>query len=183
MHEGAPTAAARSALHGLNLPELSDQVSVREADVANRFIYRGAPALIEPAIGFTLPTMPCRATTHGAGSALWLGPDEWLLIETANAPTMFRTAKPTGPAALVDVSHRNCGLVVAGPEAARLLNAACPLDLDPSVFPVGMCTRTLFGKAEIVLWRTATDTFRLELWRSFAPYVTGLLTEALRDIA
>jgi len=46
-----------------------------------------------------------------------------------------------------------------------------------------MCTRTLFGKAEIVLWRTTPDTFRIEVWRSFAPYVLGSLAEAAREYA
>ena len=56
-----------------------------------------------------------------------------------------------------------------------------PLDLDQAAFPVGMCTRTLFGKAEIVLWRKADDAFRVEVWRSFAPYVLGCLGEACRE--
>ena len=50
-----------------------------------------------------------------------------------------------------------------------------------AAFPVGMCTRTLFGKAEIVLWRTAPRPFRIEVWRSFAPYVLGCLDEACRE--
>ncbi len=44
-----------------------------------------------------------------------------------------------------------------------------------------MCTRTIFAKAEIVLWRTAPDAFRIEVWRSFAPYVLGLLDEAIME--
>jgi sarcosine oxidase, subunit gamma len=28
-----------------------------------------------------------------------------------------------------------------------------------------------------VLWRRQADVFHLEAWRSFAPYVVGLLTE------
>jgi sarcosine oxidase subunit gamma len=46
-----------------------------------------------------------------------------------------------------------------------------------------MCTRTLFEKSEIVLWRTAPDTFHIEVWRSFAPYVTALLAEVARERA
>jgi sarcosine oxidase subunit gamma len=45
-----------------------------------------------------------------------------------------------------------------------------------------MCARTLLCKAEIVLWRTAPSTFRLEVWRSFMPYVAGVLREAARDL-
>ena len=33
-----------------------------------------------------------------------------------------------------------------------------------------------------MLWRTAADSFRLEVWRSFAPYVTQFLSEAARGI-
>jgi sarcosine oxidase subunit gamma len=45
-----------------------------------------------------------------------------------------------------------------------------------------MCTRTLFGKAEIVLWRQATDVFRLEVWRSFSLYVVQMLHEVAREL-
>jgi sarcosine oxidase subunit gamma len=44
-----------------------------------------------------------------------------------------------------------------------------------------MCTRTVFAKAEVVLWRTGADAFHVEVWRSFAPYVLGLLEEAARE--
>jgi sarcosine oxidase subunit gamma len=66
---------------------------------------------------------------------------------------------------------------VSGAHAASILSGACPLDLDRGEFPVGMCTRTVLAKADIVLWRTREDAFHLEVWRSFAGYVTGLLRE------
>jgi sarcosine oxidase subunit gamma len=77
----------------------------------------------------------------------------------------------------VDISHRQFALEVSGPNAATILNGACPLDLDVSEFPVGMCTRTVLAKADIVLWRKREDVFHLEVWRSFAGYVSGILTE------
>ena len=81
----------------------------------------------------------------------------------------------------MDVSNRQAGIEVAGPDAAATLNAGCPLDLDPDgvsgrhVHPHGA------GKAEIVLWRTAPATFRVEVWRSFAAYAWGFLVEASRE--
>jgi sarcosine oxidase subunit gamma len=63
-----------------------------------------------------------------------------------------------------------------------LLNAGCPLDLDLAAFPVGMCTRTVLAKAEIVLWRTSAEVFHVEVWRSFASYVTEYLAEAAREL-
>jgi sarcosine oxidase subunit gamma len=81
------------------------------------------------------------------------------------------------PHAVVDISHRQFALEISGPHATTILNGACPLDLDLAEFPVGMCTRTVLAKAEIVLWRTAEDVFHVEVWRSFAGYVTGVLSE------
>jgi sarcosine oxidase subunit gamma len=85
------------------------------------------------------------------------------------------------PHSVVEISHALVGLQVSGPRAAAALNIGCPLDLDPASFPVDMCTRTVFAKAQIVLWRTATDSFRVETARSFAPYVTKVLALAARE--
>ena len=64
-----------------------------------------------------------------------------------------------------------------------MLNAGVPLDLSLKAFPVGMATRTIFEKAEIVLWRTGEQEFRVEVWRSFAPYVLAMLQAADRDVS
>jgi sarcosine oxidase subunit gamma len=137
--------------------------------------------------GMALPQDACRANTNASRAALWLGPDEWLLIapggEMPALAAWMDDALGETPASIVDVSDRNIGIEVKGPKAAEAINGFCPLDLHPSAFPVGMCTRTVFGKAEIVLWRTAAETFRIEVWRSFAPYVLGCLEEAVREYA
>jgi sarcosine oxidase subunit gamma len=118
-------------------------------------------------------------------AALWLGPDEQLLLapEASDLAGPLEAALSTLPHSLVDVSHRQTALEVSGPHATALLNVGCPLDLDPAAFPVGMCTRTVLAKAEIVLWRTGEDVFHVEVWRSFAAYVSAFLAEAAREIA
>lgn len=125
-----------------------------------RFIVRGNGG----ALG--LPDEPCRS----AGDwALWLGPDEWLLLDPGE---QLRAADGCVSA---DVSHRQIGLELRGTDAAMLLSGAVALDLSERAFPVGMCARTLFEKAEIVLWRRGPETWRIEVARSHAPYVRALL--------
>jgi heterotetrameric sarcosine oxidase gamma subunit len=80
---------------------------------------------------------------------------------------------------IVDVSHRTVGIRVDGPRAGWCVNAFCALDLD--AIPDNGCTRTLFGKAEIVLWRRGEQAFHIETARSFAPYVWACLQEARRE--
>ena len=73
--------------------------------------------------------------------------------------------------------------VVAGDGAADLLNAGCALDLSDAAFPPNSCTRTLFGKADILLWRpTEASAFRVEYARSFADYVRRLMAAAAEDL-
>jgi sarcosine oxidase, subunit gamma len=166
------------------------KVEIRPALSASRFIFRGgdeAVRLCGSAFGVALPRNACRSAQAGSRSALWLGPDEWLLLESDGESeaieTDLRAALGSAPHSLVDIGHRNVGLLVSGEASPDLLNAGCPLDLDIGAFPVGMCTRTLFGKAEIVLWRIELLAFRVEAWRSFVPYVEGLLAEAAREYA
>lgn len=123
---------------------------------------------------------------HAAASgrlAARLGPDEWLLVgPEADADLIageLATALGAQVHALVDIGHRNVAFEVSGRHAGDLLNAGCPLDLSAASFPTGSATRTLLAKAEIVLLRLDdAPTYRVECWRSFAPYLHGFLTEA-----
>jgi len=153
-----------------------------------RFIFRGSEAAAHDlglAFGADLSRLPLKAHENPDGrAALWLGPDEWELIgpiaeHAAIEETISRVV--IEPHSLADISHRNSGVVVRGAKVEIVLNAAIPLDLDIGAFPVGMCTRTLLGKTEVVLWRRARDTFYIECFRSFIPYVHAYLFEAARE--
>ncbi|MDR3531453.1 MAG: sarcosine oxidase subunit alpha family protein [Rhodopila sp.] len=140
-----------------------------------------AATAIGLAIGVLLPTVPCRSVISRDRAALWLGPDEWLIVapETASdLAVQARKAVGDHPASIVDVSHGSQTLEITGHRAAWCVNAFCALDLDVRAFPVGMCTRTLLGKAEVVLWRIAAEVFHLHVPRSFVPYVWACLEEA-----
>jgi sarcosine oxidase subunit gamma len=170
-------------------PQLISSELVAVLPPAARWVLRGADAAraaAAQAFGTAIPATACHAATHGERAALWLGPDEWLLIappaETDAATAALAAALRDLPHSLVDVSHRQGALGVGGALAVTLLAAGCPLDLDASAFPPGMCTRTMLAKAEVVLWRTGADSFRLEVWRSFLDYVAAFLAEATRGI-
>ena len=163
-------------------------VRVTTLPPSTRFSVRGDDAAADAigrTFGVALPHEACRASTHGERAALWLGPDEWLLIAPDGEATRLMAAMGEAlgpePASLVEISDRQVAIEVAGEKAAEAVNAFNALDLDIDAFSVGTCTRTLFGKAETVLWRTAPETLRMEVWRSFAPYVQGCLGEAIRE--
>ena len=165
-----------------------DGFSMVPAPDAARLVFRArgvAVAAAGRAFGIDLPRHAFRTASTGARTALWIGPDEWLLLGPDSDALLIEGQLTQALAGLahsvVDVSHRDVAIELSGANTAAALNAGCPLDLHPSVFAIGMCTRTLLAKAEIVLWRTGPHLFHVQTWRSFADYVWRFLEQASRD--
>jgi sarcosine oxidase, subunit gamma len=156
---------------------------------AAKLIFRGRDAAID-AVGKAFGVAPgreaCRFASQGGRTVYWLGPDEWMLQASGENPVaiydMLSAAMASHSCSLVDVSHRSDALSVTGHNAAWVLNHGCALNLSLSEFPVGMCTRTVIGKAAVILSRTDDDTFHIDVWRSFAPYVWQFLDEARSEL-
>lgn len=164
-------------------------ISIAPLAAATRFSLRlDARAATESgSIGpFELDMATNRCSGTQATCSARLGPDEWLLLahetDGQRLEQELRAALTSRFHSLVDISHRHAALTVAGPRAREVLNGGCPLDLHDDVFPPGAAKRTLLGKAEIVLLRPGVErAYRVECWRSFAPYVQALLIEVARE--
>lgn len=115
-----------------------------------------------------------------------LGPDEWLLLaKYGTGAELTRTMQDVladRVHSLVDISHAYTAFLVSGRHAPEVINGGCPLDLSNAAFPPGKATRTVLGKAEIILLRSgAQPCYRVECARSFGPYVETLLREVARE--
>ena len=193
MAEPAKAIARRSALAAADADRVSerarDSVVIRLLAPRARFSLRLDPSLLsttKPVAGFTLDMPINRRMSSGERVAIRLGPDEWLL--SGPEAEAVQIARDVGAAlarlhhSFVDISHRHVALSVVGSRAADALNSGCPLDLSPSVFPAGCATRTLCGKAEVILVKTDdVPSFEIECGRSFAAYVRDFLLEAARE--
>lgn len=166
----------------------SATVGLHAAPPAHRISLRAgsdAVSALSAAFGVDLPTKPKTSATAGSRTALWLGPDEWLVLDESDTglanSLMLDAAKSASLHSATDVSHRNTAILVSGPGAANAINSGCFMDLSLKAFPVGACARTLLGKIEVVLLRTGEEAFRVEFWRSFSDYAFGLLREGAED--
>lgn len=181
---GAPSAERRAALAGVDLSAKAVRLVVLPP--AERVSLRApaaSVAALSKALGVALPKAPKTSATKDGRTALWLGPDEWLVIDETGEDPLADCAGVKALHSAVGISHRNVAISVTGPAAAATVNAGCPQDMSLTAFPVGAASRTILGKVEIVLLRTAEDTFRVECWRSFSDYVFTFLSEAARDAA
>ena len=100
----------------LDLPRIAQGASPRAAFYpeapAAQFLFRGGQAAAEAAgmaWGIGLPRQACRSAQHGGRTALWLGPDEWLLLSHGDSAEGLENAMA---AALGDAPH---SVVSVGP--------------------------------------------------------------------
>jgi sarcosine oxidase subunit gamma len=161
-------------------------ISLTPAPSGTRLVIRArgeAQAEAKKLLGFALPTKPKTSAIKGDVHCLWIGPDEFLVIDVDGSPLPAKFEKAgNGKLAAIDVSHRNTAIIVSGPNAVDALNSGCPQDLSLEAFPVGAASRTILGKAEMILYRTGEAEFRVECWRSFSDYVSKYLVDAVKSV-
>lgn len=145
----------------------------------------GEAAELGRRLGVRLPERLGAISDDEGFEAIRLGPDEWcLLAPESGRETLIRSAEAayaSVPHAFCDISDRETTLRLSGAGASIALAAGIARDFG--AIGVGCAARTLFDTATVILWRDGEDSFRLDVWRSFAPHVQGLLTLVEEEIA
>jgi sarcosine oxidase, subunit gamma len=127
---------------------------------------------------YPLPPEPNTVFDDGRRAALWLGPDEWLILGPPGTATEIVAELDAAfegvERSVVNVSANRVAIELTGPGRFDLLAHVCPLDLDPRVWGTGRCAQTLLGRAQVVL-QERTETTGILVRPSFADYVVDLL--------
>lgn len=177
-------------------PLTGDGLRLAERPFEGLLVLRGEPAAVgEPfagTAGLELPRV-CRGTARGPGlTALWLSPDEWLLVTPTVADAEELMPRVKTPLAerhhqLVDVSDYHTVIELAGAVARDVLAKVVAVDLHPRAWRRDEVLGTLLGKAVVQLWLVADEedtdgpAVRIVVRRSHADYVWCLLAEAGRE--
>jgi len=150
-------------------------------------------SLVEEMFGLSLPLEPNKMIRSGAGIAIWLGPDEWLLIhqDESGRDTVepLRKLFDTRHAAVTDISSAQTLVYLYGSHSREVLARGCPLDLHPRSFKRGDCAQTHFEHIPVTLWLdTSTPDPELKPWinvvvrRSFADYLWRRLEDSANSV-
>jgi sarcosine oxidase subunit gamma len=131
---------------------------------------------------YPLPLEPNSAWEDGPRSALWLGPDEWLVLGPAHtAPEIVAEldrALDGEHRSIVDISANRVAIELGGRDRSELLVSGCSLDLHQRSWRAGMCAQTLFAKTQVILHeRDAATTLLVR--PSFAGYLVDRLLAGL----
>ena len=133
-------------------------------------------------LGLPLPVEPLTSTCGRSTALLWLGPRSWLYVggDASTAIDFDSSRRPINAAggALFDVSSGYVAWRVAGADAARTLNRACPLDLHPQAFRTGQSAQSVLGRINALLHKPDDASFVVMVARSFAADAWRMLCEA-----
>ena len=127
-------------------------------------------------LGLELPRVPNTTTVNSGMTAMWLGPDEWLVRtddgKEGNLADALRQAVKGQHAAVTPVSDAYQVFRISGSEARAVLNQGAGIDLHPRSFSPGKCVRTNLGKMGVILHQIDdTPSYDVYAWRSYANYV------------
>lgn len=118
-------------------------------------------------------------------SALWLGPDQWLLVcDSKSAKELIVSVDDALSNQLYTATELSGALdyfELAGRGARTMLSMGCGLNLDLNAFSRGQCARTRFASVPLVIAATGQDQFDLYVDRSYSHYLQQWIASAARD--
>ncbi|MEV0699259.1 sarcosine oxidase subunit gamma family protein [Saccharopolyspora sp. NPDC050389] len=178
--------AAEFAANGTDRLRLAEEPFLTQVNLR---VHPGSPAVarVEHALDLALPHHePNLVSGDENTAALWLGPDEWLLVapdgHAAELVTSVRHALADSLGSTVDVSANRTALRLSGPLSREVLEKICSLDLHPRSFTPGHCAQTLLGRTQAILWQLDPEpAYRILVRNSFADYLADLLLDAMQE--
>jgi sarcosine oxidase, subunit gamma len=168
------------------------ELSIRELAFVSQINLRADPndanvmRRLAEVLGFALPVIPNTVSARDDRRALWLGPDEWMVVgpdgQRQALEQALRNGLNGGFVSIVDVSANRTVLEIRGPKARELLAHGVPIDLDAPSFGPGRCAQTLLSKAQLIVESiSAHPGFYLYVRSSFASYVADWLLDAAAE--
>ena len=168
--------AAAVALRELAAPAMCD-LRLDATDAA-------ALAAAQTALGCKLPLTPNRSIAAGARVAMWMGPNQWLMLSPAADAEALARALAGHAASVVDVSDLRALFELAGPNARDVLRKGCAIDLHPREFGPGDCALTALARVRVALCQVDDRPgYRLLIERSYAIYLWDWLTDAMAEFS
>ncbi|MBG1232216.1 sarcosine oxidase subunit gamma [Aestuariivirga litoralis] len=174
-HRAEPTNTYVS-LHEISMRGMID---LRGLNTDKKFM-----AAAKQVLGIDLPKAPRTSETFGDVKALWLSPDQWMILcarDKAPALTAQLTEALAGIHSLaVDVSDMRAIIRVEGEGAREVMMKGSSLDFTDDDFKPGYVRRIRFAEIAALFNIVEDNVIDLYVFRSYAHYTMDFLTKAAR---
>lgn len=173
-------------------PEPTDTyVSIREIptrgmiDLGGHISDRKFMSAAKDVLGIDLPKAPRTSRSFGEVKALWLSPDQWLILcSHSKADTLqveLSNALTKCHASAVDVSDMRSIIRLEGDGAREVLMKSGSLDFTDGEFAPGYVRRMRFAEIAALIHIVEPNIIDLYVFRSHAQYAFDFLRKAARN--
>ena len=143
---------------------------------------KSAGKIIKSVTGCTFPPAANKFTTAGERHAVWLGPDEFMIICEAGKDEELASAIHTSfgslHAAVTNITDALAAFHLKGAAVRQVLAKGCALDLHQNSFKPDDAAQTLLSQAAVTIMALADDEFIVICRTSFASYLHDWFLDA-----
>lgn len=174
--------AAASSPRGVRLSEVND---LGKLDLRGDAGDKAFMSSVGRTLDLLLPTEACQSASQGDIAALWVGPDQWLIVcpKSSVATIAHDLAESLEGihGSVTDISAGRILLRLSGPSALDVLAKGCPIDLHPRTVAPGYVAGSVLAKINVLIHLRDIDVVDIYLGRSYGDYLWSWLEEAGLD--
>ncbi len=132
-------------------------------------------------LNIILPTEANTSSTSDKLTAIWLSPDEWMIItnELASKDTniselneiLFNSISKTNLGAVIDVTDQFVQLELKGENIYEIFSAGSPFNFNEFKEKKGSTAQTVLNHIDVILHHKEENTVNLFVRRSFAEHL------------
>ena len=162
-----------------------ESISVNEISPVIKINLRGKKREFLTNVGknlnMILPTEAITSTTSDKLTAIWLSPDEWMIIsnELASKDTsksdlyemLFNSISKTNLGAVIDVTDQFVQLELKGENVYEIFSAGSPFNFNEFKEKKGSTTQTVLNHVDVILHHKDENILNLFVRRSFAEHL------------
>jgi len=167
-------------------------LSIREISPIMKLNLRGKKREFFTTVGknlnMILPTEANTSTTSDKLTAIWLSPDEWMIVsnELVNKDTnkyelyeiLFNSISKTNLGAVIDVTDQFVQLELKGKNIYEIFSAGCPFNFNEFKEKKGSSTQTVLNHIDVIMYHKDENIVNLFVRRSFAEHLCSWIEDS-----
>ena len=169
-----------------------ENVSIKEISPVIKINVRGKKREFLTNIGknlnMILPTEANTSSTSDKLTAIWLSPDEWMIVsnELANKDinkydlyeVLFNSISKTNLGAVIDVTDQFVQLELKGENIYEIFSAGSPFNFNEFKEKKGSTTQTVLNHIDVILHHKDENIVNLFVRRSFAEHLYSWIEDS-----
>ena len=169
-----------------------ESISVKEISPVIKINLRGKKREFLTNVGknlnMILPTEANTSTRSDKLTAIWLSPDEWMIVSNEKVridtnqyelnDILFNNISKTSLGAVTDVTDQFVQLELKGDKIYELFSSGCPFNFNEFKEKKGSTTQTVLNHIDVILHHKDENVVNLFVRRSFAEHLCSWIEDS-----